>query len=61
MPPFEQKGGSRQIYNTKITNQVFLWYWYGKYQEKTNQYRPKIPNCYPTLVKKPLLGYNLGR
>jgi hypothetical protein len=27
----------------KRTNQVFLWYWYGKYQKNTNPYQPKIP------------------
>jgi hypothetical protein len=32
-PPFEEKRGSRQKIIPKCTNQVFLWYWFGKYQE----------------------------
>ncbi len=44
-PMFLKKGaGSSQIYNTKTTHWVFLWYWYGEYQENTNRYQPKISN-----------------
>ncbi len=38
----------------KRTNQLFLWYWYGDYQENTNWYQQKIPNQYKTLVKMTL-------
>ncbi len=57
-PPFEWKRGSRQIYISKCTNQVFLWYRLVQYQENTNQYRPKTPNCKTTLEKF-FSGYNI--
>jgi hypothetical protein len=44
-PPFwMEKGAPAKITIPKCTNQDFLWYWYGKYWENTNQYQPKIPN-----------------
>ncbi len=41
--------GSRPFTVPKGTDQVFLRYWFGKYQEIPTEYRPKIPNRYTTL------------
>jgi hypothetical protein len=44
-PPVSRgKRAPAKILIPKSTNQDFLRYWYGKYQENTNQYQPKIPN-----------------
>jgi hypothetical protein len=51
MPAFlEEKGVPNKFLIPKITDQVFLWYRYGKYQENIDQHQPKVPNCYTTLV-----------
>jgi hypothetical protein len=41
--------GSRQNIDTKNTDQVFLWYRYGKYREILTDTDRKIPTRYATL------------
>jgi hypothetical protein len=52
-PPFEEKGVPAKKIIPKCTDQVFLRYWFGKYQEIPTEYRPKLPNWYTTL---PVVG-----
>jgi hypothetical protein len=64
-PILGKKGVAAKILIPKFTNGVFLWYWYAKYQENTDRYRPKIPNGYTILVhlkfllqpKQPMLHF----
>ncbi len=58
--PFRGKKGvpTKRII-LKCTNQVFLRYWFGKYQEIPTEYQPKIPNQYTTLVRTTFSSFNL--
>jgi hypothetical protein len=49
-PLLRKKGVPAKIIILKCTDQVFLRYQFGKYQEIPTKYRPKIPNWYTTLV-----------
>ena len=40
---FEEKRGSRQNYDTKSTDQVFVWFGIGKYREILTDTDRKIP------------------
>ncbi len=50
-PLFREKGDPAISLIPKCTNQVSHWYQLVWYQENTNQYQPKIPTWYATLVK----------
>ena len=50
------KGAPAKFVIPKFTNQVFRWYQLLKYQWNTNQYQPKIPAWYATLVDTHLLS-----
>ena len=47
---FRGKWGSRQFLIPKSTDQVFLWYQFGKYWEILTKYWPKILNQYTSLA-----------
>jgi hypothetical protein len=49
-PLSRKKGVPAKKLIPKCTDQVILWYQYGKYQGNTDQYQPKLPNEYTTLV-----------
>jgi hypothetical protein len=49
-PLFEGKRGSRKKMMPKCTDQDFLWYWYGKYQEIPTNTNQKILIRYTTLL-----------
>ncbi len=55
-PLLREKGVPTKIIIPKCTDQVFLQYRFGKYQEIPTKYRPKIPNRYTTLVAKDVVG-----
>jgi hypothetical protein len=48
-PLWRKKGVPAKTITPKCTDQVFLRYRFGKYQEIPTEYRPKIPNRYTTL------------
>jgi hypothetical protein len=48
-PILSKKGIPAKKIIPKCTDQVFLWYRFGKYQEIPTEYRPKIPNQDTTL------------
>jgi hypothetical protein len=50
-PLLRKKGVPDKKKILKCTDQVFLRYWFGKYQEIPTEYQPKIPNRYTTLTK----------
>ncbi len=49
-PLSKRKGALAKKILPKCTDQVFLRYRFGKYQEIPTEYQPKIPNRYTTLV-----------
>jgi hypothetical protein len=50
-PLLRKKGVCAKKIIPKCTDQVFLWYRFGKYQEILTEYQPNIPNRYTTLHK----------
>ncbi len=49
-PLLRKKGVPAKTIIPKYTDQVFLWYWFGKYREIPTEYLPKIPNRYDSTL-----------
>jgi hypothetical protein len=56
-PLSRKKGVSAKKIIPKCTDQVFLQYQFGKYQEIPTEYQPKIQNWYTTLIASPARAY----